>query len=148
MSCHIAIGSRVGEGAGGCYARAVSAPPAHGLTQLRNALRQFAAERDWDQFHSPKNLASALNVEAAELLAVFQWLTEAESRQLSPEQLTRAREEMADVRHGSSICVLDMCPRDASSTVRFCAPRIRYLILAKHRTDSAWVGKKECKSAK
>ena len=69
----------------------------HGLTQLRDALRAFAAERDWDQFHNPKNLASALSVEAAELLEIFQWLSEAESRQLSPEQLARARDEMADV---------------------------------------------------
>ena len=43
----------------------MSAPNPHGLTQLRDALRQFADERDWDQFHSPKNLASALAVEAA-----------------------------------------------------------------------------------
>jgi NTP pyrophosphatase (non-canonical NTP hydrolase) len=69
----------------------------HGLTQLRDVLREFAAERDWDQFHSPKNLASALSVEAAELLEIFQWLSEPESRHLSPEQLTRARDEMADV---------------------------------------------------
>ena len=67
------------------------------LTQLRDALREFAAERDWDQFHSPKNLASALSVEAAELLECFQWLTEQQSLQLSPEQLAHVREEMADV---------------------------------------------------
>lgn len=67
------------------------------LTQLRDALRDFAAERDWDQFHSPKNLASALAVEAAELLECFQWLSEAESRKLSPNQHARAREELADV---------------------------------------------------
>ena len=67
------------------------------LVQLRDALRQFAAERDWDQFHSPKNLASALAVEAAELLERFQWLTEDESRSLSPADLARVREEMADV---------------------------------------------------
>ena len=73
----------------------MSAPP--DLSQLREALRQFAADRDWDQFHSPKNLASALAVEAAELLECFQWLTEAESRHLSPDQLARTREEMADV---------------------------------------------------
>jgi NTP pyrophosphatase (non-canonical NTP hydrolase) len=70
---------------------------AHGLSQLRDALREFAAERDWDQFHSPKNLASALAVEAAELLECFQWLTEQQSRELTPEQLAQAREEMADV---------------------------------------------------
>ena len=75
----------------------MSAPTSHGLSQLRDALREFAAERDWDQFHSPKNLASALSVEAAELLECFQWLTEQQSRNLTPEQLARARDEMADV---------------------------------------------------
>jgi dCTP diphosphatase len=69
----------------------------HGLTQLRDALREFAAERDWDQFHSPKNLASALSVEAAELLECFQWLTEEQSRNLTPEQRLAVREELADV---------------------------------------------------
>jgi dCTP diphosphatase len=69
----------------------------HGLTQLRDTLRQFAAERDWDQFHSPKNLASALSVEAAELLECFQWLTEDQSRKLTPEQQAQVRDEMADV---------------------------------------------------
>jgi NTP pyrophosphatase (non-canonical NTP hydrolase) len=69
----------------------------HGLTQLRNALRDFAAERDWDQFHSPKNLASALAVEAAELLERFQWLTEEQSRNLPPADLAKVRDEMADV---------------------------------------------------
>jgi NTP pyrophosphatase (non-canonical NTP hydrolase) len=69
----------------------------HGLSQLRDALREFAAERDWDQFHSPKNLASALSVEAAELLECFQWLTEEQSRNLTPEQLAEVRDELADV---------------------------------------------------
>ena len=67
------------------------------IENLRNQLRSFAAERDWDQFHSPKNLASALAVEAAELLENFQWLTEAESQQLPPEALTAVRAEVADV---------------------------------------------------
>src|SRR3954466_5843213 len=71
--------------------------PNTALDPLRNALRQFAAERDWDPFHSPKNLASALAVEAAELLERFQWLTEDQSRNLSPAELARVREEMADV---------------------------------------------------
>ncbi len=69
----------------------------HGLSQLRDALREFAAERDWDQFHSPKNLASALAVEAAELLERFQWLTEEQSRTLPPAELEKVRDEMADV---------------------------------------------------
>ena len=67
------------------------------LIQLRDELRRFAADRDWDQFHSPKNLASALAVEAAELLEPFQWLTEEQSRQLTPEQSEAVRDEMADV---------------------------------------------------
>ena len=75
----------------------MSGSDATNLTQLRDALRQFAAERDWDQFHSPKNLASALAVEAAELLERFQWLSEEQSRNLSPADLARVREELADV---------------------------------------------------
>ena len=67
------------------------------IENLRNQLRTFAAERDWDQFHSPKNLASALAVEAAELLENFQWLTEAESQQLPPDALAAVRAEVADV---------------------------------------------------
>jgi dCTP diphosphatase len=67
------------------------------LESLKLQLRDFAAHRDWDQFHSPKNLASALSVEVAELLEPFQWLTEEQSRQLSPEKLQAVRQEMADV---------------------------------------------------
>jgi dCTP diphosphatase len=67
------------------------------LQELRNALRQFAAERDWDQFHSPKNLAIALNVEAAELLEHFQWLSDAESAAIPPEKQIKVRQELADV---------------------------------------------------
>jgi NTP pyrophosphatase (non-canonical NTP hydrolase) len=67
------------------------------LIALRDELRRFAADRDWDQFHSPKNLASALSVEAAELLEPFQWLTEEQSRHLTAEQSGSVREEMADV---------------------------------------------------
>ncbi|WLD57873.1 nucleotide pyrophosphohydrolase [Salinispirillum sp. LH 10-3-1] len=65
--------------------------------RLHTAMNQFASARDWDQFHSPKNLAMALTVEAAELQECFQWLTEAQSTALSPEQLTAVRDEIADV---------------------------------------------------
>jgi len=67
------------------------------LDELREQLRAFAAERDWGQFHSPKNLAMALSAEAGELLEVFQWLTEAQSRRLSPDVHAAASEEIADV---------------------------------------------------
>lgn len=49
------------------------------LNELRLRVRQFAAERDWEQFHTPKNLAMALVAEAGELAAEFQWLTAAQS---------------------------------------------------------------------
>ena len=67
------------------------------LRDLRDELRAFAAERDWDQFHSPRNLATALAVEAAELLEPFQWLTEEQSRSLPPDTRAAVEEELADV---------------------------------------------------
>lgn len=67
------------------------------LDDLRQRLRDFADARDWNQFHAPKNLAMALCVEAGELLEVFQWLTEAESRALPAPAHAAVREEAADV---------------------------------------------------
>ncbi len=67
------------------------------LESLREQLREFATARDWDQFHSPKNLAMALAGEAGELLETFQWLTEEQSRRPTPETLAAAGEEIADV---------------------------------------------------
>jgi NTP pyrophosphatase (non-canonical NTP hydrolase) len=67
------------------------------LEELRGALRRFAAERDWDRFHSPKNLAAALSVEASELLEHFQWLSEGESQTLEPAKREAVSQELADV---------------------------------------------------
>ncbi len=67
------------------------------LQTLARQLQQFADARDWGPFHSPKNLASALTVEAGELLEHFQWLTEDQSRQLTPDQKQAVAHEMADV---------------------------------------------------
>jgi dCTP diphosphatase len=64
---------------------------------LRDHVRDFAAARDWEQFHSPKNLAMALSAEAGELLEVFQWLTEEQSRNLEPKARAAASEEIADI---------------------------------------------------
>jgi len=72
-------------------------PVSDALDKLRDTLRQFAAEWDWDQFHTPKNLAIALSVEAAELLEHFQWMPETESTALKPVQKARVCEEIADV---------------------------------------------------
>jgi NTP pyrophosphatase (non-canonical NTP hydrolase) len=67
------------------------------LHRLRDALREFAAERDWEQFHTPRNLATALAVEAAELLEPFQWLDDAAARDLPPDTRVAVEQEMADV---------------------------------------------------
>ena len=67
------------------------------IGQLAQRLQQFADERDWGQFHSPKNLASALIVEAGELLEHFQWTTEAQSRELDRVKKQAVAHEMADV---------------------------------------------------
>ena len=67
------------------------------LSDLRDRLRAFVAERDWDQFHSPKNLSMALAVEAAELVEIFQWLTEADSAVLDDARRVRVEAELADI---------------------------------------------------
>ena len=67
------------------------------LGELKERVRAFVAERDWDRFHSPKNLAMALSVEASELVELFQWLTEEESAALDGHQRQRVAEELADV---------------------------------------------------
>lgn len=67
------------------------------LVILRDQLRDFVAERDWAQFHTPKNLASALSVEAAELLEPFQWLTSGHANELNEDVKMNIRHEMADV---------------------------------------------------
>jgi dCTP diphosphatase len=67
------------------------------LEDLKLELRRFARERDWEQYHTPKNLAMAMSVEAAELVEIFQWLTPEQSLSLPPEKKTHLGEEIADV---------------------------------------------------
>ncbi len=67
------------------------------LADLKQRMREFVAERDWERFHSPKNLAMALSVEASELVELFQWLTEEESAALDGERRRQVAEELADV---------------------------------------------------
>lgn len=69
----------------------------HDLLALRDTLREFAAARGWRIYHTPKNLAMALIVEAAELVEHFQWATPAESFDLSAEKAAAVRDEVADV---------------------------------------------------
>jgi len=67
------------------------------MEDLIKKLRKFAKDRDWEQFHSPKNLSMALAVEVAEILEIFQWLTEEQSRSLDPKTLEKVKEEIGDI---------------------------------------------------
>ncbi len=69
------------------------------LHDIQQKLRNFAEERNWDQFHSPKNLSMALAAESAELLEIFQWLTEEQSKDIvnSEKEIAQVKEEIADV---------------------------------------------------
>jgi len=67
------------------------------IVSLQRQLRDFAAERDWEQFHSPKNLVMALAGEVGELMEIFQWLTPDESVRVMTDAAGKVREEMADV---------------------------------------------------
>ena len=71
--------------------------PPDSLSELREQLRQFAAERDWEQFHVPKNLAMSVAIEAAEIMEHFQWLTPDESAALPEPQRAAVAHEIADV---------------------------------------------------
>jgi NTP pyrophosphatase (non-canonical NTP hydrolase) len=85
------------------YTGTVSADPPDGplvdVSRLQQAIALFARERDWDQFHSPKNLAMALTGEVGELVELFQWLSEGDSRRVAHDPATarRVRDEIADV---------------------------------------------------
>ncbi len=72
-------------------------PPPDSLEHLRVRLAEFAAARDWEQFHTPKNLAMALAGEAGELLEHFQWLTPEQSAALGPERRREVAHELADI---------------------------------------------------
>ncbi len=67
------------------------------LEEMRQMMREFSSSRDWDKFHSPKNLSMALSVEASELMECFQWMTEEQSNSLSAEELESISDEIADV---------------------------------------------------
>src|SRR3990172_7008672 len=89
------------------------------VAELRRLVADFVAERDWSQFHSPKNVSMALAIEAAELMEHFQWLTTEASRRLAddPEKLSAVAEELADV-VGYSMALANELGIDLSSAVR------------------------------
>ncbi|TLP36215.1 nucleotide pyrophosphohydrolase [Arcobacter arenosus] len=75
------------------------------IEKLKSILKKFSEERDWEQFHSPKNLSMALSVEASELVEIFQWLTEEQSYNLNESKKQHAKEEVADI----AIYLLRIC---------------------------------------
>jgi NTP pyrophosphatase (non-canonical NTP hydrolase) len=89
------------------------------VAELRKIVADFVAERDWSQFHSPKNVSMALAIEAAELMEHFQWLTTDESRSLAddPERLAAVGEELADV-VGYSFALANELGIDLSQAIR------------------------------
>jgi NTP pyrophosphatase (non-canonical NTP hydrolase) len=89
------------------------------VAELRRLVADFVAERDWSQFHSPKNVSMALAIEAAELMEHFQWLTTEASRRLAddPQKLAEVGEELADV-VGYSFALANELGIDLSSAIR------------------------------
>jgi len=67
------------------------------LQDLKDRMASFVRERDWEQFHTPKNLSMSIAIEAAELMEHFQWLTVEQSKKLAPEALADIGEELADI---------------------------------------------------
>jgi dCTP diphosphatase len=67
------------------------------LNDLKKRFSMFAKEREWEQFHTPKNISMALSVEASELMEIFQWLKSGDKAELNSDQLNQVKEELADV---------------------------------------------------
>jgi NTP pyrophosphatase (non-canonical NTP hydrolase) len=89
------------------------------VAELRQLVANFVAERDWSQFHSPKNVSMALAIEAAELMEHFQWLTIEDSRNLrdDPQKLAEVGEELADV-VGYSFALANELGLDLATAIR------------------------------
>lgn len=75
------------------------------IDMIKEKLSNFSKARVWDKFHSPKNISMAMSVEVAELVEIFQWLSEDESRDLDSDQIRCVKEEIADI----TIYILTMC---------------------------------------
>lgn len=75
------------------------------MEKIESIIKEFSAQRDWDKFHNPKNIAMALSVEASELLEIFQWLTFEQSENLEEKKKEHAKQEIADI----AVYLIRMC---------------------------------------
>lgn len=117
------------------------------LAQMQARVRAFADARDWGQFHSPRNLAMALSVEAAELLELYLWSADDGPQPLNPDRQDKVAEEAADV----LFCLLNLCERAeidlaeaferglAKAERKYPADRVRGQALKYHEYE-AWEG--------
>src|SRR4051812_43471811 len=90
------------------------------LTQLQKAVKAFCREREWEQFHSPKNVAMALAIEAAELMEPMRWLSEAESRNLTQKVRQDVTHEIGDV----MFCLINLCERLGIDPIEACRAKL------------------------
>ncbi len=67
------------------------------LEKIKKIITEFASERNWDKYHTPKNLSMALSVEASELVEIFQWLTQEESKNIDSKDIQSVKDEVADI---------------------------------------------------
>ncbi len=103
------------------------------MKSLERKIKEFVEERNWAQYHSPKNLAIGISVEANELLELFMWLSETHADQLSPRQLERVREEVGDI----MINLLNFCSTLGLDPVE-CAHAKLETIKKKYPVDKAY----------
>jgi NTP pyrophosphatase (non-canonical NTP hydrolase) len=91
------------------------------LESLRTQVLKFSKERDWDQFHSPKNLAISVSVEASELLEHFMWMSPEQSASLTKEQLDKISDEVGDV----LICLVNFAAKVGIDPLQAAAQKIK-----------------------
>lgn len=75
------------------------------IENIKKLILKFSDERNWEEFHNPKNLSMALNVEASELLEIFQWLTSEQAANLDKDKHEHAKQEIADI----AVYLIRMC---------------------------------------
>ena len=92
------------------------------MKTLKKEISKFVKERDWNRYHSPKNLAMGLSIEASELAEIFLWLTEKESKKLNKTQLNNLKEEIGDI----IIYVVNLCDKFNLDPIQCAKDKIKH----------------------